>query len=100
MIMDESRAREILRRSRQKIDGIDRDILDLISSRISLAREIAEAKGVLGMEILDPERELQIIERTRKIARENGIDESKLIELMKILMDLSKTEQKEMLRRR
>jgi chorismate mutase len=99
MIMDESRAREILRRSRQKIDGIDRDILDLISSRISLAREIAEAKGVLGMEILDPERELQIIERTRKIARENGIDESKLIELMKILMDLSKTEQKEMLRR-
>ncbi|MBE2900555.1 chorismate mutase [Methanothermobacter thermautotrophicus] len=97
--MDESRAREILRRSRQKIDGIDRDILDLISSRISLAREIAEAKGVLGMEILDPERELQIIERTRKIARENGIDESKLIELMKILMDLSKTEQKEMLRR-
>jgi len=97
--MDESRAREILKRSRQKIDGIDRDILDLISSRISLAREIAEAKGVLGMEILDPERELQIIERTRKIARENGIDESKLIELMKILMDLSKTEQKEMLRR-
>lgn len=97
--MDEYRAREVLRRSRQKIDGIDRDILDLITSRIALAREIAEAKEVLGMEILDPERELQIIERTRKIARENGIDENKLIELMKILMDLSKTEQKEMLRR-
>jgi chorismate mutase len=97
--MDEYRAREVLRRSRQKIDGIDRDILDLIASRIALAREIAEAKEVLGMEILDPERELQIIERTRKIARENGIDENKLTELMKILMDLSKTEQKEMLRR-
>ncbi|REE28562.1 chorismate mutase [Methanothermobacter defluvii] len=97
--MDEYRAREVLRRSRQKIDGIDRDILDLIASRIALAREIAEAKEVLGMEILDPERELQIIERTRKIARENRIDENKLIELMKILMDLSKTEQKEMLRR-
>ena len=97
--MDESRAREVLRRSRQKIDGIDRDILDLIVSRIALAREIAEAKEVLGMEILDPKRELQIIERTRKIARENGIDENKLTELMKILMDLSKTEQKEMLRR-
>lgn len=97
--MDEYRAREVLRRSRQKIDGIDRDILDLITSRIALAREIAEAKDVLGMEILDPERELQIIERTRKIARENGIDENKLTELMKILMDLSKTEQKEMLRR-
>ncbi|NLU04792.1 MAG: chorismate mutase [Methanothermobacter sp.] len=97
--MDEYRAREVLRRSRQKIDGIDRDILDLITSRIALAREIAEAKEVLGMEILDPERELQIIERTRKIARENGIDENKLIELMKILMDLIKTEQKEMLRR-
>lgn len=97
--MDEYRAREVLRRSRQKIDGIDRDILDLIASRIALAREIAEAKEVLGMEILDPERELQIIERTRKIARKNGIDENKLTELMKILMDLSKTEQKEMLRR-
>ena len=97
--MDEYRAREVLRRSRQKIDGIDRDILDLITSRIALAREIAEAKEVLGMEILDPEMELQILERTRKLARENGIDENKLTELMKILMDLSKTEQKEMLRR-
>ncbi|ADL58790.1 MULTISPECIES: chorismate mutase [Methanothermobacter] len=97
--MDESRALETLKRSRREIDRIDREILDLISSRTSLAREIAEAKVALGMEIFDPERELEIIERTRRIARAYGINEDKLIQLMKILMDLSKTEQKELLRR-
>ncbi|MCG2828784.1 MULTISPECIES: chorismate mutase [unclassified Methanothermobacter] len=97
--MDESRALETLKRSRREIDRIDREILDLISSRTSLAREIAEAKLALGMEIFDPERELEIIERTRRIARAYGINEDKLIQLMKILMDLSKTEQKELLRR-
>lgn len=51
------------------------------------------------MDILDPERERQIIERTRKIAGENGINEDKLVQLMKILMDLNKNEQKELLRR-
>jgi chorismate mutase len=97
--MDESRALETLKRSRREIDRIDREILDLISSRTSLAREIAEAKLALGMDIFDPERELEIIERTRRIARAYGINEDKLIQLMKILMDLSKTEQKELLRR-
>ena len=97
--MDESTAREILKRSREEIDKIDRDILDLIAARISLAEEILEAKRVLGMDILDPERERQIIERTRKIAGENGINEDKLVQLMKILMDLNKNEQKELLRR-
>ncbi|MGB9838814.1 chorismate mutase [Methanothermobacter sp. KEPCO-1] len=97
--MDESRALETLKRSRREIDRIDREILDLISSRTSLAREIAEAKVALGMDIFDPERELEIIERTRRIARAYGINEDKLIQLMKILMDLSKTEQKELLRR-
>ncbi|WP_370004341.1 chorismate mutase [Methanothermobacter sp. KEPCO 2] len=97
--MDESKALETLKRSRREIDRIDREILDLISSRTSLAREIAEAKVALGMEIFDPERELEIIERTRRIARAYGINEDKLIQLMKILMDLSKTEQKELLRR-
>ena len=97
--MDESTAREILKRSREEIDKIDKDILDLIAARISLAGEILEAKRVLGMDILDPERERQIIERTRKIAGENGINEDKLVQLMKILMDLNKNEQKELLRR-
>lgn len=43
--MDESTAREILKRSREEIDKIDRDILDLIAARISLAGRSSRPRG-------------------------------------------------------
>ncbi len=98
--MDKSQAFKLLRRYREEIDAIDDKILDLISKRTSLANKIIEAKIVLGMDILNLEREKQIEERTRKIARKNRIDEDKLIEIMKILTELNKREQEQILRRK
>mgnify|MGYP001248787227 FL=1 len=98
--MRKSEALQLLQESRAKIDLIDEKILNLISKRTSLARKIIKAKIVLGMDILDPEREKQIEEKTRKIARENKIDEDKLIKIMKILTELNKMEQEQILRRK
>ncbi|BAW31572.1 MAG TPA: chorismate mutase [Methanothermobacter sp.] len=98
--MRKSEALQLLQESRAKIDLIDEKILNLISKRTSLARKIIKAKIVLGMDILDPEREKQIEEKTRKIARENKIDEDKLIKIMRILTELNKMEQEQILRRK
>ena len=98
--MRKSEALQLLQESRAKIDLIDEKILNLISKRTSLARKIIKAKIVLGMDILDPEREKQIEEKTRKIARENKIDEGKLIKIMRILTELNKMEQEQILRRK
>ncbi|MGZ7208479.1 MAG: chorismate mutase [Methanobacterium sp.] len=97
--MDRAEALKVLHESRDKIDGIDEEIISLIIKRTSLARDIINAKLVLGMEIEDKKREGYIQDKTKKIAEQKQIDENCLKKIMKILTDLSKKEQEEILRR-
>jgi len=97
--VDRAEALKILQESRNKIDGIDEEIISLIIKRTSLARDIVNAKIVLGMEIEDKKREGYIQDKTKRIAEQKQIDENCLKEIMRILTDLNKKEQKEILRR-
>lgn len=98
--MDKSQAEKLLQESREKIDIIDTEILTLISERTALAKKIINAKVILGMEIQDKKREEHIHMKTRKIAREFQIDEDMLSQIMKILTDINKKEQEQLLRRK
>ena len=98
--MDKSEAFKILHQSRDKIDGIDEEIISLIKKRTSLAGDIVNAKLVLGMDIEDKKREDYIRDNTKKIAEQKNIDEKYVKKIMKILTDLSKKEQEEILRRK
>ncbi|MDP2837265.1 MAG: chorismate mutase [Methanobacteriaceae archaeon] len=98
--MDESQAQKLLQESREKIDIIDTEIITLISKRTDLAKKIINAKIILGMEIQDKKREEHIHMKTRKIAREFQIDEDMLSQIMKILTDINKKEQEQLLRRK
>jgi len=97
--MDRAEAIKILHQSRDKIDGIDEEIISLIIMRTSLAGDIVNAKLVLGMDIEDKKREDYIQVKTKRIAEQKKIDEKFLEKIMKILTDLSKKEQEEILRR-
>ena len=97
--MDTAEALKILQESREKIDGIDEEIISLIIERTSLARDIVNAKLVLGMEIEDKKREDYIQDKTKRIAEQKQLDENCLKKIMKILTDLSKKEQEKILRR-
>jgi len=97
--VDRAEALKILQESRNKIDGIDEEIISLIIKRTSLAGDIVNAKIVLGMEIEDKKREGYIQDKTKRIAEQKQIDENCLKEIMRILTDLNKKEQKEILRR-
>jgi chorismate mutase len=97
--VDKSEALKLLHDSRNKIDQIDDEIIDLIQKRTSLAKNIATAKMVLDKNVEDKEREDYIQHKIREIAREKNIDEISLQKKIKILTDLSKIEQEKILRR-
>ncbi len=97
--MDKEEASRLLQESRTKIDEMDEMLIDLVEKRTLLARDIVNAKLVLGIEIEDKKREAYIHEKIKQIAREKNIDEVSLTSIIKILTDLSKKEQKKILRR-
>lgn len=56
-----------LEQVRQDIDGIDRDLVDLLSRRAELAKEIGRIKGLDQKPFFTPEREREIYERLAEI---------------------------------
>lgn len=48
---------------RKSINLIDKQILDLINERLSLAKQIGDLKKQSGIQILDSSREKEILER-------------------------------------
>lgn len=98
-MVDREEALKLLQESRTKIDEVDEMLIDLIEKRTSLARDIVSAKQVLGIDIEDKKREEYIHAKIKDIAKEKKIDELSLTRIIKILTDMSKEEQKKILRR-
>jgi len=97
--VNKEEASRLLQESRTKIDEMDEMLIDLVEKRTLLARDIVNAKLILGIEIEDKKREAYIHEKIKQIAREKNIDEVSLTSIIKILTDMSKKEQKKILRR-
>jgi len=97
--VNRSEAIKLLDDSRNKIDHIDDEIIDLIVQRTSLAQDIAKAKNVLNKDIEDQQREDYIRHKIKEIAKKKNINEVSLKQIMNILTDLNKYEQEKILRR-
>ena len=48
---------------REKIDELDDQMIDLVVQRLAIAKEIGDIKETNGIEVIDPYRESQIINR-------------------------------------
>jgi monofunctional chorismate mutase len=48
---------------RKKIDELDDQMIDLVVQRLAIAKEIGDIKETNGIEVIDPYRESQIINR-------------------------------------
>lgn len=55
---------------RERIDGIDRQLIDLLNERMQCAHEIGRIKKAAGKPIRDPEREREVIAKTKAYNRE------------------------------
>lgn len=65
---------ERLEEMRRAVAGLDDELVRLLARRLTLAREIGDLKKRLGVPVLDPVREAQVVRRGAKLARELGVD--------------------------
>lgn len=71
---------------REKIDEIDRKLIDLFSQRMEIAESILEIKKEMGKEIRDKEREQKVLEKVRDLASEKNLDNEFAEDVMRITM--------------
>jgi chorismate mutase len=98
--IDSEEAEKVLISSREEIDKIDTELIDLIQRRTSLSKKIVLSKFALNLDIFDPKREKLIYEKIEKLAIEKNLNQNtknSLIEIMDILINLSKKEQNEII---
>lgn len=60
---------------RDRIIELDREIVRVIGERRSIVLEVGQIKGSLGLPVVDPPREAEVVRRAATIARELGVDE-------------------------
>jgi len=59
---------------RRAIAALDEELIDLLARRLRLAAEIGPIKQRLGLPVLDPAREAEVVRRGAALARERGVD--------------------------
>ena len=78
---------------RKKIDEADNKIVKLIAERIRIAEEIGREKSKRGKQIEDVERERRVLERVRRIAREENINQEDIESIYEQIVTISKSVQ-------
>lgn len=71
----DAEARARLDRLRQEIERVDASLIEAIGRRRDLVLEIGRAKEALGLPVMDPAREASVVRRAAETARELGVDE-------------------------
>lgn len=68
--------------ARDDIERIDREIVGLIGERLRTAEVIMTAKRAQGLPVLDPEQEARVVRRAGEWAREAGLPEEDVRDLL------------------
>lgn len=74
---------------RKRIDSVDEEILKLILERVDIAENIGNIKRERGLPIKNQERENAVLEHYAEYARDNGLDETVLIDICRSLIKLA-----------
>ncbi len=82
-----------LRKARDVIDAIDRDLLTLLARRAQVSLRAAQAKAEVGHGIRDPRRESALLESRSQIASEMGLDGSSITEIFQAILRFSRRHQ-------
>ena len=74
---------------RKKIDGLDEEIINLLSTRMNIVEEIGNHKKENDITILQAERWKKIINDRKKIAKSVGVSEGLVQRILKIIHEES-----------
>ncbi|MFC1691333.1 chorismate mutase [Nanoarchaeota archaeon] len=86
----------MLEDKRKKIDEIDEKIVNLLGERTKAAEEIGKEKKQTERDILDSQREQQVIDHAKAIAEEKGLEGEFIEEIFKKIMHYSKEKQRKL----
>lgn len=78
-----------LRASRDEIDRIDVEIVELLKKRFKKAEQIGEKKRVSAMDIEDRERDMEVLKNYKR-ASQNRLDEEFIEKLVDLILMYSK----------
>lgn len=82
---------EIIEQQRNRIDEIDKLLIDLLSERFDAARTIGIQKQLDGVHVLDKLRESEVLDDRASYAESKRIDLSFIRQLIQMIMDESKS---------
>ena len=74
---------------REKIDKIDKKIINLIKNRMDIAKEVGKIKSTLNIPIEDKKREEEIISRLVELS-DGSLNPNQLIRIITALFKISK----------
>ena len=71
---------------RRHIDALDRQLVEVLSARIELCKEVAAVKELTGMAVIQPERVRAVLTSRRQWAIDAGLDPDFVEEVMRVLL--------------
>jgi prephenate dehydrogenase len=84
-----------LRETRDHIDEVDHEIVQLLARRTQLAQRAAHAKAKLGAAVLDAGREAEALGARRAWASEYKLDPEGVVDIFQAIMTMSRRAQRE-----
>jgi chorismate mutase len=85
--------REQLARCRAEIEEIDRRIVALLAERVAAGKRTRALKQAVGLPILDPKREAEVIRRAVTTAREHDLPTEPVREIFWHVVGMSRRAQ-------
>lgn len=82
-----------LEKLRKRIEEIDKEILELISERLSIAYQIADAKRKNGLSIYDPNRENDVLMRVKRLSQDKNLPYDYIEDIFLLIISMSRNVQ-------
>jgi len=82
-----------LERLREEILDCDRELVRVLARRKDLVREVGALKARLGRQVTDPGREAEVARRAATLARDAGVDEELVRNLIWQIMAAARKQQ-------
>jgi chorismate mutase len=67
---------------RSRIEELDRELVRLVGERRDLVIEVGRVKEGLGIPVLDPPQEARVVRRAAELARDLGVDEEAVRDIL------------------
>jgi chorismate mutase len=72
---------------RSRIDEADERLVTVLAERFEVTRRVGQLKAELGMPPIDAQREAEVDAKVRRLAREHGLSEDLVSDVLRAVID-------------